>query len=123
MRTNPTVFVLGGTEGKKEAGVGSALGEKRRQLEEVVVFPLLSWYHASWDDEPDLPPGTHVQQSGVLQTGEQYGSACVLSWLSILQPPDSKRINHVISLFLFDKTVNYYSCSFFKYYTSICLQT
>lgn len=25
--------------------------------QELVVFPLLSWYHASWDNEPNLPPG------------------------------------------------------------------
>lgn len=66
VRTNPAVFVLGGMEGKEGEGIGGGLREERRQREEVVVFPLLSWYHASWDDEPDLPPGTHVQQSTVV---------------------------------------------------------
>lgn len=28
-----------------------------RGRQELAVFPLLSWYHASWDSEPDLPPG------------------------------------------------------------------
>lgn len=28
-----------------------------RGRQELAVFPLLSWYHASWDSEPNLPPG------------------------------------------------------------------
>jgi hypothetical protein len=24
---------------------------------DLTIFPLLSWYHASWDTEPDLPAG------------------------------------------------------------------
>lgn len=24
---------------------------------DLTIFPLLSWYHASWDTEPDLPEG------------------------------------------------------------------
>jgi hypothetical protein len=27
------------------------------QNTDLTIFPLLSWYHASWDTEPDLPAG------------------------------------------------------------------
>lgn len=68
------VFVVGGEEGsgrsggagREEDGEGAVadsewVGEKGAAVpgarQELAVFPLLSWYHASWDDEPNLPPG------------------------------------------------------------------
>lgn len=47
MRTSPATFVFGGNSEAYDAKTEEAL----------VLFPLLSWYHASWDSEPDLPPG------------------------------------------------------------------
>ena len=49
---DPVIFVVGGGAG--EEGLE---GTVERQGQEVGVFPLLSWYHASWDSEPDLPKG------------------------------------------------------------------
>lgn len=64
------IFVVGedGAGGAREEGVlieeGGAPGERTaedglvvRGRQELAVFPLLSWYHASWDSEPNLPPG------------------------------------------------------------------
>ena len=31
-------------------------------VEGVWVFPLLSWYHATWDREPDVPGSTPIQK-------------------------------------------------------------
>ena len=70
MRTDPVVFVVGedgaggaraeevlveeeGVPGEGPAGEGLVV----RGRQELAVFPLLSWYHASWDSEPNLPPG------------------------------------------------------------------
>lgn len=52
VRVNPVTFVLGGN-----ATGGEEVVEEGTATTEVCLFPLLSWYHASWDDEPDLPPG------------------------------------------------------------------
>lgn len=52
VRTNPAVFEIeGGVIREGDEGL------KQGQTREVGVFPLLSWYHASWDQEPDLPAG------------------------------------------------------------------
>ncbi|CAN0439707.1 unnamed protein product, partial [Laminaria digitata] len=59
VRVDPAVFVVGGGGGAGEEGSGGTgddwEGEEIREGQEVGVFPLLSWYHASWDNEPDLP--------------------------------------------------------------------
>lgn len=54
------VFAVG-EEGKSGAAAKGATSEEKGGAtggrQELAVFPLLSWYHASWDDEPNLPPG------------------------------------------------------------------
>lgn len=70
VRTDPVIFVVGEEEGAGggrerrvlveegapgERPVEEGLAVQGRQ--ELAVFPLLSWYHASWDSEPNLPPG------------------------------------------------------------------
>ncbi|CAM9537948.1 unnamed protein product [Discosporangium mesarthrocarpum] len=47
VRTTPASFVTCAAESSSLRG----------GAEEVCIFPLLSWYHASWDGEPDLPAG------------------------------------------------------------------
>lgn len=69
VRTDPVIFVVGedGAGGTREPGalVDEAVPGERpvgegsvvRGRQELAIFPLLSWYHASWDSEPNLPPG------------------------------------------------------------------
>lgn len=56
---NPVTFVFGAGGSKAAAEEREEKGGKG-ETQEVCLFPLLSWYHASWDDEPDLPPGACV---------------------------------------------------------------
>lgn len=65
------IYVVGegGEGGAREKGLveeGEGVAGERppaeeglvtRGRQELAVFPLLSWYHASWDSEPNLPPG------------------------------------------------------------------
>ncbi|CAM9213644.1 unnamed protein product [Ectocarpus fasciculatus] len=76
VRTDPVVFAVGG-EGKSGAAAergtsseenGGATGGRQ----ELAVFPLLSWYHASWDDEPNLPPELQLRRGNFLRRWRDY---------------------------------------------------
>ncbi|CAN0426697.1 unnamed protein product [Pylaiella littoralis] len=84
VRTDPAIFVVGGTQqggraagndggvagAEKEAGEGGGAGRGGRQ--ELAVFPLLSWYHASWDDEPNLPPELQLRRGDFLRRWRDF---------------------------------------------------
>ena len=94
VRTNPAVFVLGGSGGGEEEGTGVG-GSEERGRQEVGVFPLLSWYHASWDDEPDLPPGVnHI----VLQEYKSAARSSAPSANTLLFQENGQHVQNVARL-------------------------
>ncbi|CAM9447791.1 unnamed protein product, partial [Ectocarpus sp. 12 AP-2014] len=76
VRTDPVIFAVGG-EGKSGVAAerGTTSEEKRGAMggrQELAVFPLLSWYHASWDDEPNLPPELQLRRGDFLRRWRDY---------------------------------------------------
>jgi hypothetical protein len=55
VHTQPLIVELEEGAGMKredgDEGLGKGAGERRR----LVLLPLLSWYHSSFDTEPELP--------------------------------------------------------------------
>lgn len=45
-------------------GICAELGvdTKPRQVDGVWIVPILSWYHASFDQEPDIPGAMNIEK-------------------------------------------------------------
>ena len=68
---------------------------KPKQIEGVWICPILSWYHASWDTEPEIQGSTAIEKVSLLRssllglTSFALHHCCLQCRLSIWQLPQS----------------------------------
>jgi len=54
----------------------------------LIVFPLLSWYHAGWDKEPELTHPDYLAVEEVMPFTRKWGDFSMCSWGDIVNQTD-----------------------------------
>ena len=66
--------------GSDDAGDESTSASSSSSSSAIAVFPLYSWYHASWDDEPDLINDVYLAVEEVMPFQKKWGDFSMCSW-------------------------------------------
>ncbi|EKX30956.1 hypothetical protein GUITHDRAFT_46771, partial [Guillardia theta CCMP2712] len=71
VRANPCLVSLEGPDSR---------GDRRRS--DLLLLPLFSWYHASWDKEPELPPSAYesIKIKGLPAFEERWADFRYCKW-------------------------------------------
>jgi len=87
VHTKPLIIQLPGERGGDDTPEGGSRGDRPR----VILLPFLSWYHSTFDTDPELPHHTlaEVAIPGMRPFEERWADFKWCSWPDSVAPRDS----------------------------------